>query len=46
VPHLFLNGSTTEPVVAVLARTDPNEHESTTLLPELEKLSHLASASA
>jgi uncharacterized RmlC-like cupin family protein len=46
VPHLSLNGSTTEPVVAVLARTDPNEHESTTLLPELEKLSHLAGASA
>ena len=28
----------TEPVVAVIARTDPNEQESVTLLPELEAL--------
>ncbi len=41
VPHLSLNGSKTEPVVAVLARTDPNEHESTTLLPELDDLDHV-----
>lgn len=41
VPHLSLNGSNTEPVVAVLARTDPNEHENTTLLPELDDLGHV-----
>lgn len=41
VPHLSLNGSATEPVIAVLARTDPNEQESTTLLPDLDGLSHL-----
>jgi uncharacterized RmlC-like cupin family protein len=41
VPHLSLNGSNTEPAIAVLARTDPNEHESTTLLPQLDGLSHL-----
>lgn len=41
VPHLSINGSDTEPVVAVLARTDPNEHESTTLLPELDDLKHV-----
>lgn len=41
VPHLSINGSDTEPVVAVLARTDPNEHESTTLLPELDDLDHV-----
>jgi len=40
VPHLSLNGSNTEPVIAVLARTDPNEQEGTTLLPELEGLNH------
>ena len=40
VPHLSINGSSTEPLVAVLARTDPNEHESTTLLPELDGLNH------
>jgi uncharacterized RmlC-like cupin family protein len=36
VPHLPANLSETEPCVAVLARTDPNERESVTLLPELE----------
>jgi uncharacterized RmlC-like cupin family protein len=36
VPHLPAN-LTDEPVVAVLARTDPNEQESVTLLPELDK---------
>ncbi len=36
VPHLPYNRSTTEPVVAVIARTDPNEQESVVLLPELE----------
>ena len=37
VPHLPLN-STNEPVVAVVARTDPSEQESVVLLPELEPL--------
>jgi uncharacterized RmlC-like cupin family protein len=37
VPHLPMNlGS--EPVVAVIARTDPHEQESVVLLPELEGL--------
>ncbi len=34
-PHLPMNTSS-EPCVAVLARTDPNEQESVVLLPELE----------
>ena len=38
VPHLPYNLSETEPVTAVLARTDPNEQESVVLLPELDKL--------
>jgi uncharacterized RmlC-like cupin family protein len=41
VPHLVLNASDAEPAVAVLARTDPNEQESVTELPELEALPHL-----
>jgi uncharacterized RmlC-like cupin family protein len=32
VPHLPYNASTTEPCVGVIARTDPNEQESVTLL--------------
>jgi uncharacterized RmlC-like cupin family protein len=36
VPHLPYNPSETETVVAVIARTDPNEQESVVLLPELE----------
>ncbi|MAS32597.1 MAG: cupin [Anaerolineaceae bacterium] len=36
VPHLPYNPSDTEPCTAVLARTDPNEQESVTLLPELD----------
>lgn len=36
VPHLPYNPSQTEEVVAVIARTDPNEQESVVLLPELE----------
>ena len=37
MPHLPANlGS--EPVVAVIARTDPHEQESVVLLPELERL--------
>jgi uncharacterized RmlC-like cupin family protein len=36
VPHLPYNTSATEPCIAVIARTDPNEQESVVLLPELE----------
>jgi uncharacterized RmlC-like cupin family protein len=36
VPHLPYNPSSTEPVIAVIARTDPNEQESVVLLPELD----------
>ena len=36
MPHLPYNASTTEPCVAVIARTDPNEQESVVLLPELD----------
>jgi uncharacterized RmlC-like cupin family protein len=38
VPHLPYNASPTEPCVAVIARTDPNEQESVVLLPELEAI--------
>jgi uncharacterized RmlC-like cupin family protein len=37
VPHVAYNPSQTEPLVAVLARTDPNEQESVVLLPELTR---------
>ena len=36
VPHLPVNLSQTEPCVAIVARTDPNEQESVVLLPELD----------
>ena len=36
MPHLPYNRSATKPVIAVIARTDPNEQESVVLLPELE----------
>jgi uncharacterized RmlC-like cupin family protein len=36
IPHLPYNPSATETVVAVIARTDPNEQESVVLLPELD----------
>lgn len=36
MPHLPVNSSATEPAIAVLARTDPNEQESVELLPELD----------
>ncbi len=36
VPHLPYNSSASEPCVAVIARTDPNEQESVVLLPDLE----------
>ena len=38
VPHLPYNPSVTETVVAVIARTDPNEQESVVLLPELDAI--------
>jgi uncharacterized RmlC-like cupin family protein len=38
VPHLPYNPSKTDPVVAVIARTDPNEQESVVLLPELDSI--------
>lgn len=37
VPHLPMNRSS-EPVMAVIARTDPNEQESVVLRPDLEAL--------
>ncbi|HVK02369.1 MAG TPA: cupin domain-containing protein [Armatimonadaceae bacterium] len=36
VPHLPVNTSETEPCVAVIARTDPNEQESVVLRPDLD----------
>jgi uncharacterized RmlC-like cupin family protein len=38
VPHLPVNPSRTEPMVAIIARTDPNEQESVVLMPELDGL--------
>ncbi|MDQ0395489.1 cupin domain-containing protein [Labrys monachus] len=38
VPHLPYNLSSTEPCVAVISRTDPNEQESVVLLPELDAI--------
>jgi uncharacterized RmlC-like cupin family protein len=35
-PHVVRNTSPTEPLIGVLARTDPNEQESVVLLPDLE----------
>jgi uncharacterized RmlC-like cupin family protein len=35
-PHLPCNPSGTEAAVALIARTDPNEQESVTMLPELD----------
>src|SRR5271157_2364022 len=37
-PHLPYNRSKTEPAVAIVARTDPNEQESVVLLPELDAI--------
>lgn len=45
VPHLVINGSDSEAAVAVLARTDPNEQEDVTALPDLDALKHLREAS-
>jgi uncharacterized RmlC-like cupin family protein len=36
MPHLPYNPSDTEPIIALVARTDPNEQESVVLLPELD----------
>ncbi|MFF8848213.1 cupin domain-containing protein [Streptomyces sp. NPDC015127] len=36
VPHLPANRSQTEPLIGVIARTDPNEQESVVLLPDLD----------
>jgi uncharacterized RmlC-like cupin family protein len=36
MPHQPYNPSHTEPCVAIIARTDPNEQESVVLLPELD----------
>jgi len=38
MPHLPGNRSQTEPCLALLARTDPNEQESVVLLPELDNI--------
>jgi uncharacterized RmlC-like cupin family protein len=38
VPHLPYNSSETEEVVALIARTDANEQEIVSLLPELDRL--------
>ena len=38
MPHLPTNPSPTEPALAVLARTDPNEQESVVLRPDLDAL--------
>ena len=41
VPHLVSNPSDDESAVAVLARTDPDEQEDVTELPELDAHPHL-----
>ncbi len=38
LPHLPYNRSQTEPCLAVIARTDPNEQESVVLLPALDAI--------
>jgi uncharacterized RmlC-like cupin family protein len=38
VPHLPYNLSQTEPCLAIISRTDPNEQESVVLLPELDAI--------
>ena len=37
-PHLPYNLSQTEPVVAVISRTDPHDQESVILMPELDRV--------
>jgi uncharacterized RmlC-like cupin family protein len=46
VPHLPYNASATEPCLAVIARTDPNEQESVVLMPELDDVPAREPASA
>ena len=41
VAHLVMNASDRVPALAVLARTDPDEQEVVTDLPELDELPHL-----
>ncbi|MGH2703924.1 MAG: cupin domain-containing protein [Actinomycetota bacterium] len=43
-PHLPVNMSDTQPVRVILARTDPNEQESTWLLPGLDGVPDAAAA--
>ncbi len=38
MPHLPYNRSATEPAVAIVARTDPNEQESVVMLPDLDTI--------
>ncbi len=38
MPHLPYNPSATEPCVAIISRTDPNEQESVVLLPHLDAI--------
>jgi len=38
MPHLPYNTSQSEPCVALISRTDPNEQESVVLLPELDAI--------
>jgi uncharacterized RmlC-like cupin family protein len=38
VPHLPYNASATEPCIAIISRTDPNEQESVVLLPDLDTI--------
>ncbi len=41
VPHLPMNASATEPIIAIAARSTPSRHEDVVLMPELEGLPHL-----
>jgi uncharacterized RmlC-like cupin family protein len=41
VPHLPMNASDTEPIIAVAARSTAQEREDTVLMPELDDLPHL-----
>jgi uncharacterized RmlC-like cupin family protein len=36
VPHVPINTSPNEPIVTIIARTDPNEQESVVLIPDLD----------
>jgi len=38
VPHRPFNASATQPCIALISRTDPNEQESVVLLPELDAI--------